>query len=702
MPSLSADTDAAAPQGSMTFREHLIELRQRLMRAALAVVVGFFVAWQFHVELYALISAPVREALANHNLFAIKAMAVTESIEVYMKLALGGGLFVASPVVFWQLWAFVAPGLLDKEKRLMLPVLLGSVACFFLGAAFCYLAVLPFMTDFLVELTVAAPGLSLEPTLASTISFSLLMLLAFGAVFELPLFMYLLAALQLVTAQGLLKFWRYWVVISFIIGAVLTPTPDPINQTLMSAPLVLLYGVGVGLAWLTQRTPGERLSRRTAVLLAGALTALAAGGVALSLQQVETSGLDILPAKAEAITGVHAQQLPELTGYASGKSDAAHAAAASRTLAPLRALQALRVELREPMVYVVQTAAGAVVVAEVEDAAAVVKRVARTASVSTTEAPAGLSAVVAADQTPSPRRLRLVAAGRRVLWLGDDAATAGLAQVRDDRALAARNDETLAGALESLRGEGAVWAVAAAPDGIGAWLPGGALRDTVRLASALLSRDGKSLRLRFVCKGPEAAQALRERLESWAADHRSTESLPTESAVLTEQVLGLASAVASLAEAQARQLPAGSQDAQKLRETAREVLQTRRQLQERLRIGTVSPAASARLGDGVLTAVVQSATAMRFEVRQTEVDWTIEAPEGALLAMLGAPGASGATALGGLALALQPKPAPSAPAAVEPAAAPTAGPDAAPAEAQPAPAVPPLPAAAAPTPTAAP
>lgn len=653
MPSPTAQMDDAAPHGSMTFREHLIELRQRLMRAALAVIVGFFVAWQFHVELYALISAPVREALANHNLFAIKAMAVTESIEVYMKLALGGGLFVASPVVFWQLWAFVAPGLLDKEKRLMLPVLLGSVACFFLGAAFCYLAVLPFMTDFLVELTVAAPGLSLEPTLASTISFSLLMLLAFGAVFELPLFMYLLAALQLVTAQGLLKFWRYWVVIAFIIGAVLTPTPDPINQTLMSAPLVLLYGVGVGLAWLTQRTPGERLQRRTAVLLAATLTVLAAGGVALSLRQVERSGLDALPAAARSITAVHAQQLPTLTSFASGKEQVAHAAAAARTLAPLRALQTLRPALHEPMVYVVDTDAGAVVVAEVDDAEKVVQLAAKSARVSATESPAGLTAVMAADATAAPRRLRLVAAGKRLLWLGDDAATAALSRVVADRSLAAGQDEALAGAMDALRGEGAVWALAPSASGLTAWLPGGALRDSVRFASALLNGDGKSLRLRFVCKGPEAAQALRERLESWAADHRAQPALPAGTQALSEQVAGLAAAVAAVAEAQARQLPPGSPEAQRLRDTAREVLQTRRQLQEQLRLGPSASAGSAAAPDALLTAVVQASTAMRFEVRLAEVDWTLEAPQGALLALLGAPGAAAPTGLGGLAAALQ-------------------------------------------------
>ena len=126
----------AVDHGTMSFRDHLIELRGRVLRASIGIAVAFFIAWAFHVELYAWLSAPVRNALADNNLYAIKALQITESIEVYMKLSLVGGIFLASPWVFYQVWAFVAPGLFDKEKRLLVPVLSGSVACFVLGAAF--------------------------------------------------------------------------------------------------------------------------------------------------------------------------------------------------------------------------------------------------------------------------------------------------------------------------------------------------------------------------------------------------------------------------------------------------------------------------------------------------------------------------------------------------------------------------------------
>ena len=244
-------------QGAMPFRAHLSELRGRLLRATIAIALGFFVAWSFHIELYEWLSGPVRSAMADNGLFAIKALQITESISVYVKLSLVGGIFLSSPFIFYQVWAFVAPGMLRSERRMIVPVVAASVLFFTAGAAFCYSVVLPFMTDFLIKLTVEAQGMSLEPTLQSTVAYSLWLLLAFGLVFELPVFMYFLSALGLVTASGLLAFYRYWVVIAFVIGAILTPTPDPLNQMLMSGPLVVLYGLGTAVAWLVERDRAE-------------------------------------------------------------------------------------------------------------------------------------------------------------------------------------------------------------------------------------------------------------------------------------------------------------------------------------------------------------------------------------------------------------------------------------------------------------
>lgn len=656
---MSAAPPLPAPEhdaAAMTFREHLIELRQRLVRAALAIIVGFFVAWNFHVDLYAFISAPVREALANHNLFAIKAMAITESVEVYMKLSLVGGLFLASPVVFWQLWAFVAPGLLHAEKKLMLPVLTGSVACFFLGGAFCYLAVLPFMTDFLVALTVDAPGLTLEPTLASTVSFSMLMLVAFGGVFELPLVLYVLAAMQLVTAQGLLKFWRYWIVISFIIGAVLTPTPDPINQTLMSAPLVLLYGVGVGLAWITQRKPGETLSRRTAVLVAAVLTVLATAGVSLAMRRTEAPATAHLPATALQVLGVHTSALTPLSGQSLTAQEAGNTARMADVVAPLRAFAALRAEVRDPVLYVVRLAEGAVVVADVADAPALVVAASKRAEASATEAPSGKTVLLGVPGSVPPRRLRLTAASAHILWLGDDTAVEQLAYLRQGQLAGLTADDVLAGKLDALRTAGPVWSLTAEAAGLAGWLPGGAFRDQVRAASANLDRDQTKLTLHYDCKGPEAAAALRDRLDSWASDHRGSGATDAGSPAVTQRLAELAGLVATMAETQARHLPAGSQDARALQRAASEASVAARTLREALRLGAPAPVASVAPADAALLAAVAAATSMQLEVHQTSVIWTLQAPLGVLVPLLGAPGSSQDTALHEFLRALQGQP----------------------------------------------
>ena len=141
----------------------------------------------------------------------------------------------------------------------------------------------------LVRLTIEDPSLSLEPTLASTMGFSATMLLAFGAVFELPLFMYVLAAVGVVSARGFWGFYRYWVVIAFVIGAILTPTPDPVNQTMMSAPLVVLYGIGVLVAWLAEREPGQPWPRRTLTAVAIGVVVAASAGLWWSFRERDPS-----------------------------------------------------------------------------------------------------------------------------------------------------------------------------------------------------------------------------------------------------------------------------------------------------------------------------------------------------------------------------------------------------------------------------
>lgn len=617
--------------GTMSFRDHLAELRKRLFRATVAVVAGFFVAWSYHIELYAILSAPVREALANNNLFAIKALQITESIEVYMKISLFGGLILASPFVFYQLWAFVAPGLLAKEKRLVGPVVAGSVGCFMMGVTFCHLVVLPFMTDFLVKLTVEAPGLTLEPTLASTVSFSVMMLLAFGAVFELPLFMYVLAALGLVTARGFLGFYRYWVVISFIIGAILTPTPDPINQGLMSAPLIVLYGVGVGIAWLTQREPGKGVARRAVLAVSTVLVVLGVVAVGYVLRNRDPGPLDGVPADVQQLLSVHTAGLSGLRQQATTGTDAA------KGLAPLGLLDVLAIKPTEPTVLLARFADGVVVLVRVADARAVVQRLARKRQASVVITPSGPSVWFTVPGAPA---WRAVAAGPHLLWLGSDGGLAHLSAVRQGRSPALTGDKAVAQRLDALRSAGPVWSFLNTRAGIAGWLPGGALVDTVRLAAGVLDRDKSELVLKFECKGPEAAIALRDRIEAWVADsRRGTPALADKQvrdlAALAQE---LAELVARTAEASARVAQADGPDHRTLLASSARAARLARELGD---LGGQTETDATPSSSGALAAAVQSPGVSTATVNATAVQWTLHGDLPGLLDVLAAPATTG-------------------------------------------------------------
>jgi Tat protein translocase TatC len=617
-------------KGTMSFRAHLVELRQRLLRAMLGVVVAFFVAWTYHIELYDWLSRPVREALANNNLFTIKALQITESIEVYMRISVVGGLFLASPWVFYQIWAFVAPGLLKKERRLITPVVTGSVACFVLGAAFCYLVVLPFMTDFLIKMTLDAPGMSLEPTLASTVSFSLLMLLAFGAVFELPLFLYVLASLGLVTPGGLLRFFRYWIVVSFVIGAVLTPTPDPINQTLMAGPLVVLYAVGMGIAWFVQRKPGERASGKTLASVAVVLVLLAAGGVALALRGAERDASDDIPADARQVVGLHINDLTKTLQRADDSISAAFG------LGPFALVEALKLRpLADPVAMLVRWQDGVALLVQVRDAPAILKRLADRWQASIVASPSGPSIWLPIG--PRGERWRGVAASKQVLWLGTDSALERLGAVRRGLTPALVDDPVLRDRLAALRAEGSLWSLAPTEAGIAEWLPGGALGQNVRVATAVVSGDKGELVVRFDCKGPETALSLRDRIESWVADTRRAQVRPEDGRVdeLTNRTRELALLVARVSESGARAIPQGSRDHQVLLNAGNEALALARQL------GTTKHANALVEGLGPLAMAVRPPAVSSARVETTRVVWSLNAPASVLLAMLVAPSTAG-------------------------------------------------------------
>lgn len=265
-----SDSEAEA---LMTFGEHLEELRSRLARALIALVLGAVLAYTFSDLLFALLAQPLIRAWADAGLGApqIHFANPIEPFFTYLKISLLAGVFVASPVIFYQLWAFVAPGLYKQEKRYVIPFTVLSALCFIGGACFGYFVVFPYGFQFFLGFARTDMGqmqktfggllsfkvgqtFELRPTLMMSEYFGLVwrLLLAFGLVFELPLLICFLAMVGLVSHRTLWKWNPYFVVISFVVAAVLTP-PDVITQVFMAGPLIALYNFSILFAWFFER-----------------------------------------------------------------------------------------------------------------------------------------------------------------------------------------------------------------------------------------------------------------------------------------------------------------------------------------------------------------------------------------------------------------------------------------------------------------
>ena len=237
----------------MSFTEHLGELRSRLVRSAAVLFVGFLVCWSFRIELFAFLAEPISRALADNGVYHFHAIHITESILVYMKTSFAAAILLTSPITFYQAWSFVSPGLLRKERGFLIPVTVFTVIFFLIGAAFAYQVILPFITDWLTKLTTEGGQAVVMVTLQNAFSTALIFLVMFGLVFELPLVIFFLALFGLVSARGLSRFFRYFIVLSFVVSAMLTP-PDPISQLLMALPLNVLYAFGILVAWGVERS----------------------------------------------------------------------------------------------------------------------------------------------------------------------------------------------------------------------------------------------------------------------------------------------------------------------------------------------------------------------------------------------------------------------------------------------------------------
>jgi sec-independent protein translocase protein TatC len=237
-----------ADPDKMTFLEHLDELRVRLVHSAVALCVGFGICWNFREQIFHVLTAPLRVYDPNVKFIYT---GPSEALMLYMKMAFFVGIFVASPYLLYQVWAFISPGLYPHEKAYALPFIVMGTIFFAAGAAFGHFYLFPVTFRFLG--TFGGQDMQFLPKIDEYYSFYSWFLLGLGAVFQLPVLILILARIGLVTPRFLLRQWKWAIVGAFVIAAIVTPTPDVVNQTLLALPMIGLYLFGVLVAWLFGR-----------------------------------------------------------------------------------------------------------------------------------------------------------------------------------------------------------------------------------------------------------------------------------------------------------------------------------------------------------------------------------------------------------------------------------------------------------------
>ena len=238
-----------------SFVSHLVEMRDRLLRAVLAVVIIFIVLFPWAQDLYALLARPLLAALPKGG--QMIATEVTTPFFVPIKVTMMTAFLIALPWVFYQAWAFVAPGLYQHEKRLGVPLVIASVILFVLGMAFAYFLVFPVVFGFIVG--VAPEGVAVMTDIGKYLDFVITLFMAFGITFEVPIAVVLLVKMNMVTIAKLREIRPYVVVGAFVIGAIFTP-PDVISQFMLAIPLWILYELGIIVAAAITKAQPERAS----------------------------------------------------------------------------------------------------------------------------------------------------------------------------------------------------------------------------------------------------------------------------------------------------------------------------------------------------------------------------------------------------------------------------------------------------------
>jgi sec-independent protein translocase protein TatC len=268
-PELQSDAELEA--GRMPFVSHLRELRDRVRNAALYFGGAFILCWLFSKDIFAWLRQPLFDIWERHSGPGVELMVklgwlprswdwgpprmiytqLTQPFWVDMSIGLWAGIFVASPFIFFEIWKFIAPGLYKRERKLGILFAVSSALFFICGGLFCFEIALPKLYNFLLSYNDA--NLQSLPNIQDYLDLTRQMMLAFGAVFEMPLLIFFLAIMGLVTHRGLWKFSRWFVVVAFIIGAILTPSPDVGSQLMLAIPMIALYNLSIVIAWWVTR-----------------------------------------------------------------------------------------------------------------------------------------------------------------------------------------------------------------------------------------------------------------------------------------------------------------------------------------------------------------------------------------------------------------------------------------------------------------
>jgi sec-independent protein translocase protein TatC len=255
---VSSDQRDPEPLPAMGFLDHLEELRRRIVYSIAAVAVGFFACWWKVEKIYDVMQRPIMDALRNNGLAEkLVYLNPTEPFNLYLKIAALAGLFLTSPFVLYQVWMFISPGLYRNEKRYVVPFMASTIALFSAGGYFGFKIVYPAALNFLISF-----GKQFQPmiTIKEYTDLFLSIILGMGLIFEMPILVFFLALMGIVTAGWMWKNFRYSILIIFIIAAIVTPTTDILNMCIFAAPMIALYALSIGIAYLVH--PKQRAARR--------------------------------------------------------------------------------------------------------------------------------------------------------------------------------------------------------------------------------------------------------------------------------------------------------------------------------------------------------------------------------------------------------------------------------------------------------